>query len=58
MRFTIVPMNDAYARAVAGWHYEGVYAFYDLESAGFARLRAFANIAEEITRRPVTPSLA
>ncbi|MHB9144295.1 MAG: GNAT family N-acetyltransferase [Symbiobacteriia bacterium] len=31
MRFTIVPMNDAYARTVAGWHYEGVYGFYDLK---------------------------
>ncbi len=25
------PMDEGAARAIAGWHYEGMYAFYDME---------------------------
>jgi ribosomal-protein-alanine N-acetyltransferase len=31
MRFAIRPMTEPDAHAVAGWHYPGVYAFYDWE---------------------------
>ena len=31
MKFELQPMDKDYAQAMAGWHYEGIYAFYDLE---------------------------
>jgi len=31
MTFRIQPMDETAARAIAGWHYDGVYAFYDME---------------------------
>jgi len=31
MNFEFKPMDEEYARAIAGWHYEGMYAFYDME---------------------------
>jgi ribosomal-protein-alanine N-acetyltransferase len=31
MPFHIAPMNESFARAIADWHYEGVYAFYDFD---------------------------
>ena len=31
MRFEFRPMDENCARAVAGWHYEGIYSFYDME---------------------------
>ncbi len=31
MQFSFVGMNEAYAHAIAGWHYEGMYAFYDMD---------------------------
>jgi ribosomal-protein-alanine N-acetyltransferase len=31
MQFEFEPMNEIYAQAIAGWRYEGVYAFYDLD---------------------------
>ena len=31
MKFEFRPMDENRARAVAGWHYEGIYAFYDME---------------------------
>lgn len=31
MQFTFTPMNAAYAHAIANWHYEGLYAFYDMD---------------------------
>ena len=31
MKFEFQPMDQDYAQAMAGWHYEGIYAFYDLE---------------------------
>jgi ribosomal-protein-alanine N-acetyltransferase len=30
MRFTFKPMNESYAHAIVNWHYEGIYAFYDM----------------------------
>lgn len=32
MQFTVRAMTEADAAAVAGWHYEGEYAFYDFEA--------------------------
>jgi [ribosomal protein S18]-alanine N-acetyltransferase len=31
MRFEFKPMDEVCARAIAGWRYEGVYAFYDMD---------------------------
>ncbi len=31
MHFCLAPMNEVYARAIAGWHYDGIYAFYDMD---------------------------
>ena len=31
MKFRLVPMNEGHARAIASWHYEGIYAFYDMD---------------------------
>jgi ribosomal-protein-alanine N-acetyltransferase len=31
MKFNFQPMDQECARAIAGWHYEGIYAFYDME---------------------------
>lgn len=31
MKFEFQPMDQDWARAIAGWHYEGIYAFYDME---------------------------
>lgn len=31
MQFRFKPMDESYARAVADWHYEGIYAFYDMD---------------------------
>jgi [ribosomal protein S18]-alanine N-acetyltransferase len=31
MRFTFRQMNEQEARAIARWHYEGPYAFYDMD---------------------------
>jgi ribosomal-protein-alanine N-acetyltransferase len=30
-QFRFEPMNESYARAIANWHYEGIYAFYDMD---------------------------
>ncbi len=31
MRFIFTPMTEARAYAIVAWHYEGPYAFYDVE---------------------------
>ena len=31
MQFRFKPMNESYAHAIANWHYEGMYAFYDMD---------------------------
>ena len=31
MKFEFRPMDKDYAHAIASWHYEGIYAFYDME---------------------------
>lgn len=31
MKFEFQPMDEDRAHAIAGWHYEGIYAFYDIE---------------------------
>jgi ribosomal-protein-alanine N-acetyltransferase len=31
MSYRLRPMDEDCARAIAGWHYEGIYAFYDME---------------------------
>jgi len=31
MKLRFMPMDEGVARAIAGWHYEGRYAFYDME---------------------------
>ena len=31
MQFKFKLMNETYAHAIANWHYEGVYAFYDMD---------------------------
>jgi ribosomal-protein-alanine N-acetyltransferase len=31
MQFKFKPMDESYAQAIADWHYEGVYAFYDVD---------------------------
>ena len=31
MKFEVLPMDEDCAHAIAHWHYEGIYAFYDLE---------------------------
>ncbi len=31
MNFHFVPMTTEYAKAIAGWHYDGVFAFYDFD---------------------------
>ncbi|MBU0490413.1 MAG: GNAT family N-acetyltransferase [Verrucomicrobia bacterium] len=31
MQFRFKPMNEIYAHAIANWHYEGIYAFYDMD---------------------------
>jgi ribosomal-protein-alanine N-acetyltransferase len=30
MKFIFTHMNEKYANAVASWHYEGIYSFYDM----------------------------
>jgi ribosomal-protein-alanine N-acetyltransferase len=30
MNYTFAPMNKEYASDIAGWHYDGVYSFYDM----------------------------
>jgi len=30
MQFRFVPIDASYAKVIAIWHYEGIYAFYDL----------------------------
>lgn len=30
MEFQFIPMNEQYAKAIANWHYEDIYSFYDL----------------------------
>jgi ribosomal-protein-alanine N-acetyltransferase len=30
--FRFIPLNPEYARSIAGWHYPGEYAFYDMAS--------------------------
>jgi ribosomal-protein-alanine N-acetyltransferase len=32
MLFHFVPMQASYAKIIADWHYEGIYAFYDLKA--------------------------
>jgi ribosomal-protein-alanine N-acetyltransferase len=31
MQFRFKPMDESYAHAIANWHYEGIYAFYDMD---------------------------
>jgi len=31
MKFNFQPMEQHHAHAIAGWHYQGPYAFYDME---------------------------
>lgn len=31
LNFTIRPLTAADARAIAGWHYDGPYSFYDMD---------------------------
>lgn len=31
MQFNFRPMDDESAQAIAGWHYAGMYAFYDMD---------------------------
>jgi ribosomal-protein-alanine N-acetyltransferase len=31
MQFSFKPMNETYARAIVSWHYEDIYAFYDMD---------------------------
>ena len=31
MQFRFELMNETYAQAIANWHYEGIYAFYDMD---------------------------
>ncbi len=31
MQFRFEPMDEPSARTIAGWHYEGLYAFYDMD---------------------------
>ncbi len=31
MDYQLKPMDETCARAIAGWHYEGIYAFYDMD---------------------------
>jgi ribosomal-protein-alanine N-acetyltransferase len=31
MKFRFQPMDEECAHAIAGWHYKGIYAFYDME---------------------------
>ena len=31
MDYRFRPMDENSAQAIAGWHYEGIYAFYDME---------------------------
>jgi ribosomal-protein-alanine N-acetyltransferase len=31
MQFKFKPMNEKDARAIADWHYEGIYSFYDMD---------------------------
>jgi len=31
MKFEFQPMDKNFARAIASWHYGGIYAFYDME---------------------------
>ena len=31
MQFKFILMDEGYARAIANWHYEGIYAFYDMD---------------------------
>ena len=30
MKFVFVPMNEKYANAIANWHYDDIYSFYDM----------------------------
>jgi ribosomal-protein-alanine N-acetyltransferase len=32
MKFEFQPMDEDHAHAIASWHYEGLYAFYDMEN--------------------------
>jgi len=38
MRFTVRPMTAADAQAIAAWHYDGPYAFYDAGADDLAEL--------------------
>ena len=31
MQFGFKAMDESYAHAIANWHYEGIYAFYDMD---------------------------
>ena len=31
MQFRFESMNETYAHTIASWHYEGIYAFYDMD---------------------------
>jgi len=31
MQFGFKPINESYAHTIANWHYEGIYAFYDMD---------------------------
>jgi len=35
MQFQFVPMDASCAQVIAGWHYEGIYAFYDFWGGGY-----------------------
>jgi ribosomal-protein-alanine N-acetyltransferase len=30
MKYLFAPMNEAYANAIANWHYDDIYSFYDM----------------------------
>ncbi|GED15644.1 hypothetical protein SAMN04487909_12324 [Aneurinibacillus migulanus] len=32
MQVTFKPMNQEEAEIIAGWHYDGIYSFYDMEA--------------------------
>ncbi len=34
MQFAFKPMIEGHARAIADWHYEGIYAFCDVDRDG------------------------
>jgi [ribosomal protein S18]-alanine N-acetyltransferase len=31
MQFNFIAMDESHACAIAGWHYEGIYSFYDMD---------------------------